>query len=185
MVKFENFGQDQLVSENLHGRLSGEITGKIHMHTDMIPSIEDSRLHIDFAVLDGSLNNFAPFTAMSDYFTDKNLAKVRFDTLKNDLYLENGVLTIPRMNINSTLGYFELSGKQAIDLDMDYTMRIPVKVVTKAAFQKLFGGKSQEEVPKEDSIQYRDTSKRTRFVNINIKGNPDNYNITLGKDLGN
>jgi hypothetical protein len=152
------------------------------MHTDLVPSIEDSQLHIDFSVINGSLNNFAPFTAMSDYFTDKNLSNVRFDTLRNDLYLDEGVLTIPKMNINSTLGYFELSGKQGIDLNMDYTMRIPVKVVTKAATQKLFGSKTDDNTAQTDEIQYRDMTKKTRFVNINIKGTPEAYKINLGKN---
>lgn len=180
LFKFENFGQDHLVSDNLHGKLTGDLSGKIHMHTDMIPSIEDSKLHIDFQVIDGSINDFAPFKAMSDYFADKNMANVRFDTLQNDLYLENGQLTIPAMNINSTLGYFELSGTQNVDLSMDYTMRIPMKVVTRAAFQKLFSNKSKSAAGQTDEIQYRDTARNTRFVNININGTPEDYEISIG-----
>ena len=182
LFKFENFGQDHLVSENLHGKLSGEITGKIHMHADMVPIVDDSEIHMDIAVHNGSLNNYSAFDALSDYFADKNLDHVRFDTLQNTIDLKNGQLLIPSMNINSTLGYFEISGRQNTDLTMEYYLRIPVKVVTQAGFQKLFGKKDQDNSGQIDEIEYRDENKRVRFVNIKIEGTPDEYRISLGKD---
>lgn len=181
LFKFDNFGQDQLVSENLHGKLSGNVQGKIHMHPDMIPIIDDSEMEIHFNVIEGSLDDFTPFEALSDFFTDKNLKKVRFDTLRNDLFLTNGALRIPSMNINSTLGYMEISGTQNMDLDMEYFMRIPFKVVTRAAFQKLFAGKNKNTDNQVDEIQYRDETKKTRFINVKVSGTPDDYDIALGK----
>lgn len=182
LFKFENFGQDHLVSENLHGKLTGSLSGKIHMHADMIPIIDDSELHIDVNVVNGRLENYSAFEAMSDYFADKNLAQVRFDTLSNKLDFVDGTLSIPSMTINSTLGYFEVSGEQNVDLNMEYYVRIPVKVVTRAAFSKLFTKKDQDNTGQVDEIEYRDETKRTRFVNVKITGTPDNYDISLGKD---
>lgn len=181
LFKFDNFGQDQLVSDNLHGKLSGTVTGAIHMHPDLIPVIDDSKLEMNIEVLNGSLQNFTAFDAMSSYFTDKNLKLVRFDTLKNNLSLENGDLIIPNMNLNTTLGYFEVSGKQSLDLQMEYNVRIPLKVIAKAGMQKLFGRKNRDNSDQVDEIQYRDESRRTSFLNINIKGTPDDYDISLGK----
>lgn len=181
LFKFDNFGQDQLVSDNLHGRLSGSVTGRIHMHPDLIPATDVSNLEMDIEVVEGSLVDFAAFEALSDYFTDKNLSLVRFDTLKNKLKLENGDLIIPNMNLNTSLGYFEISGRQGLDLTMDYTMRIPFKVVTRAGFQKLFAKKDQDNSDQVDEIQYRDESKRTTFISVNISGTTDDYNVSLGK----
>lgn len=181
LFKFDNFGQDQLVSDNLHGQLSGNLKGKIHMHPDLVPATDVSELQIDIEVLNGSLNNFTAFEALGDYFTDKNLSKVRFDTLKNTLELKNGDLIIPKMNINTSLGYFEISGRQGIDLDMDYVMSIPLKVVAKAGFQKLFGRKNRDTSDQIDEIQYRDDSKRTKFITVNITGTPEDYKVALGK----
>ncbi|MEJ2006095.1 MAG: AsmA-like C-terminal region-containing protein, partial [Cyclobacteriaceae bacterium] len=144
MFKFENFGQDHLVSENLHGNLSGTISGRIHMHADMVPIIDDSELHLNFSVINGSLNNYAVFNSLSDYFVDKNLNHVRFDTLTNSLDMKDGKLHIPAMNINSSLGFFEISGTQEIDLSMEYYLRLPVKLVTRAAAHKLFGAKDTD-----------------------------------------
>ncbi len=181
LFKFDNFGQDQLISNNLHGKLSGTLTGKIHMHPDLIPATDVSDLEIDIEVLNGSLVNFTPFEALSSYFTDKNLNLVRFDTLKNKLSLKNGDLIIPNMNINTSLGYFEISGRQGLDLNMDYTMRIPFKVVTRAGFKKLFGRKNQDNSDQVDEIQYRDESRRTTFITVNISGTTEDYNVSLGR----
>ena len=85
------------------------------------------------------------------------------------------------MNIYTSLGYFEISGRQGINLDMDYTMSIPLKVVAKAGFQKLFGKKNRDTSDQIDEIQYRDDNKRTKFITVNISGTPEDYKVALGK----
>jgi hypothetical protein len=181
LLKFENFGQDHLVSENLHGKLSGKLTGKIHLHADMVPIIDDSDIRIDFSVTQGRIERYAAFNALSDYFKDKNLSIVRFDTLRNVLDLKKGVMSIPRMTINSTLGFIEVSGKQDMNMNMEYYVRIPWKLVTQAASQKLFG-KKEVEPSDSDEIQYRDENKRVRFINLKLTGTPEDYRISPGKD---
>lgn len=181
LFKFDNFGQDQLLSENLHGKLSGQIEGKVELHPDLVPIIEDSELSMDVEIVEGSLKNFQLFNSLSDYFTDKNLNLVRFDTLQNTLRLKNGELIIPAMTINSSLGYFEISGLQRTDQSMDYTIRIPLKLVAKAGLKKLFGKKDQDNSGQVDAIQYRDEDKKTSFINLRLTGTPEDYDISLGK----
>lgn len=182
MLKFDNFGQDHLVSENLHGIASGKLKGKILVHPDLVPKIDESDIQIDFEVLNGRLENFALFEYMSDFFKDKNLKSVRFDTLSNTLSLKKGVMTIPQMTINSSIGFLDISGSQDFDMNMDYFLRIPWRMVTDAASSKLFGRKREEVDPDQvDDIQYADPAKRVRYVNIRFRGTPDDYKITLEK----
>ncbi len=182
LFKFENFGQDHIVSENLHGKFSGHITGKIHMHNDLVPKIDDSEIHMDINVLNGRLENFVMFDYMADYFQDKNLKKVYFDTLVNHIDLTNGVLNIPNMSINSSIGFLQISGKQDMNLNMDYHVKIPWKMITEAASSKLFGKKSEEVDPEQiDAIQYADAEKKIRYLNVRITGTPETYKISVGK----
>ena len=67
------------------------------------------------------------------------------------------------------------------NLNMEYYFSIPWKVVTRAGFQKLFSSKGQDNTGQVDEIQYQDESKRTRFLNVSIKGTPDDYSVKLGK----
>ncbi len=182
LFKFENFGQDHLVSENLNGQLSGKLAGKVHMHADMVPIIDDSEIQLKLEIVDGALKNYEAFEALSDYFKDKNLKLVLFDTLRNELDLNKGLMTISNMAINSTLGYIEVSGTQDMDLNMEYYIRVPLKLVTKAGMQKLFKKKEEIDPDQIDEIQYKDTNKRVRFINLKITGTPDDYKISMEKE---
>lgn len=182
LFKFENFGQDHLVSENLHGKLSGKVTGKVHMHADLVPIIDDSEIKLDVEVTQGRLEHYAALDALSEFFKDKNLSRVLFDTLSNHLELNKGILSIPKMTINSTLGFVEISGKQDMNMNMEYYLRIPWQLVTQVGKTKLFDKDNQP--AGDDEIQYRDESKRVRFLNLKLTGTPDNYKISLGKDKG-
>lgn len=184
MFKFDNFGQDEIVSNNLHGRLNATITGKIHMHADMVPIIDDSEIHMDVMILNGRLDNYKPMLALSDYMGDKNLNSIRFDTLQNHFDLNKGIFNIPNMTIESTLGHFDISGKQnLINDDMEYYIRIPWTLIRDVARAKLFGGKKTKDGETgDDEIIEKDPKKNIRYLNLKIFGNLENYKITLAKE---
>lgn len=180
MVKFENFGQDHLISENLHGKFSGHMTGKIHLHADLVPNLNDSELVIAMTVENGKLENYAPIKALGEYFEDKNLNKIQFDTLKNTLTLYDNVIRIPTMTINSSLGFMELQGEHRIDgkMAMEYTFGVPWKMILKVGKQKLFGKKNDDQ-QLENEIIYR--QKNSKFLYVKMTGDLENYNVSLTK----
>jgi hypothetical protein len=182
MLKLDHFGQDVMINKNIKGRLSGEVISTVQVHPNMVPLVNNSSAHLDLKIYEGTLVDFAPLQAMAGYFKDKNLRLIRFDSLKNELAFANGVLNIPSMNINSSLGYIEMSGKQSLDLNMEYYLRIPMKMVTQVGFNSLFA-KSPEEVDlnQVDEIDYSD-NKKTRFVNVKVIGTPDDFKVSLGRD---
>jgi hypothetical protein len=182
MIKFDNFGQDTLVNENIHGRISGIIDSTFKMHPDFTPIIEKSEAHMELVIADGSLVKFPPLEAMSKLFKDKNLSLVRFDTIENIIDLKDGALSFPNMNINTSLGFLELSGKQGIDKSMEYFIRIPMRMVTQVGFRTLFG-RNQNEVEEDqlDEIVKRDENKKVRFLNVKVSGTAEDYKISLGR----
>jgi hypothetical protein len=182
MLKMDYLGQDYVINKNIKGRLSGQVKCYVQIHPDFTPIMDQSEAQIDVNIYDGELDNFTPIQAMSSYFSDKNLNIVRFDTLRNKLSFKNNSLSIPSMNINSSLGYLEISGNQGMDKHMEYYLRIPLKMVTQVAFKKLFGKKQEEVDPDQvDAIQYRDKDKKIHFINLKITGTPDDYKMGLGK----
>ncbi len=183
LYRFDNFGQDQIVSENLRGRLSGSINGKILMHPNMVPQIGESELWMELNIVDGALNNYKPLDALSEYFKDKNLSNIRFDTLSNNLNMANGIITIPNMTINSTLGFLDISGSQnMISNHMEYYFRVPLKMATKTARNKLFGKKEIiSDSTHIDVIQHKNTSNKTWYLNLKLIGNPEDFKISLGR----
>ena len=99
----------------------------------MIPILNESDLHLDMKVLNGKLENYAPLKALSNYFSDKNVNNVIFDTLQNKINLNKGVMSFPMMTINSSIGFIDISGKHDLNGIMDYNFKIPMKLVTSVA----------------------------------------------------
>jgi hypothetical protein len=180
MLKFDNFGQDHLVSENIHGYFNGTITGKIHLHADLVPKIDDSKIVINMTVTEGSIEKFAPLSALETYFEDKNVSKIRFDTLQNEITFDRGTIIIPKMTINSTLGFLEISGTQIMNerLDMDYEIGVPWKMIKNVAANKLFRRKKKDEEA-EDEIQYK--KENSKFVYVTVKGGIEDFKVNVGK----
>ena len=185
LYKFENFGQNEIVSDNLKGRLTADITGKVRMYPDLVPIIDQSEIHMDVTVLDGRLIEYEMLSAFEEYFVDKNLEDVRFDTLQNHIDLVDGTLVIPNMTINSTLGFLQISGTQDADFNMEYYIRVPLKMVAGTGWSKLFGRKKEEVDPNQvDEIVYVDPEKKVAFINIKMIGNSEDYEVSLGRDKG-
>ncbi len=184
MVKFDNFGQDYLVSDNLHGYVNCDLSGKLHLHHDLTPMLEASELDIDLEVLQGRLDHYEPMSYLADYFADKNLNRIRFDTLRNTFRLRDNVLTIPAMAIHSSLGFLELWGTQSLadDFAMDLSVKIPLSLVKGAVFSKLFKRKREEVDPEqEDAIVYPDPDKKVGYTYVQLLTQGDDYEVKLLK----
>ncbi|RNC86208.1 MAG: hypothetical protein ED556_07880 [Winogradskyella sp.] len=180
--KFENFGQDHVLSENLHGKLTSTITGNVRLYPDMVPDLDQSEIHMNVKILEGRLEDYEPMSMFSDYIGDKNLKKIRFDTLQNSLDIDKGKVVIPNMTIESTLGHIEFSGTHDSSHNIEYYIRIPWKTVKKAGLYKIFGNKKKaDSVYGEEDIVKVDKTRRTRYLNLKIIGTMDDYDISLGK----
>ena len=182
LFKYESFGQDGVITDYVHGQLSADITGNIRVYPDMVPDVDQSEIHMDIELLNGRLENYEPVLMLSDYMGDKNLSSVRFDTLQNHMDIIDGVITIPNMTIESTLGHYELSGEQSLTGELDYYLRVPWKIIKQSLRYKLFGNKkaADGEVA-EDEIIEKDLDKKTGYLNLRIKGTLEDYEIEMRK----
>jgi hypothetical protein len=183
LLKLDHFGQDVVVNKNVKGRISGQIKSYVQVHPNLVPIMSNTRAEMNLKIYNGSLVDFAPMQAMASYFKDKNLRLIRFDTLQNKLTFTNGVLDIPAMNINSSLGYIQVSGKQSLDLSMEYYVRVPMKMVTKVGLGALFSRKPEEvDMHQVDEIEYVDKDKKVAFMNLKVTGTSEGFKVGLGKD---
>jgi len=99
------------------------------------------------------------------------------------LDMVNGVLSIPNMTIESTLGHLEISGEQDTDHNIEYYVRIPWKLVKQGAVNRVFGKKKEEgENSGEDEIIEVDPNDKVRYLNLKITGTMDDFEIRPGKE---
>jgi hypothetical protein len=183
LLKLDHFGQDVVVNKNVKGRLTGQIKSYVQVHPNLVPIMSNTKAEMILKIYNGSLVDFAPMQAMASYFKDKNLRLIRFDTLQNTLTFTNGMLDIPTMSINSSLGYIQVSGKQSLDLNMEYYVRVPMKMVTKVGLGALFSHKPEAvDMHQVDEIEYIDKDKKIAFMNLKVTGTPAGFKVGLGKD---
>lgn len=179
-LKMEHAGKDFSIDEHIQGIINGRIRGKIALYPDFTPKLDQSKIQLDIAVKEGRIMKFAPIEALSDFFGDKNLSRVNFGYLENRFTFENGQLTIPMMTIESSLGYLQVGGTQQKTGAMNYVVRVPWRMVTRAASQKLFGRKVEDIDPeREDDVIRQDPQRKSRFINVEISGTPQNYQVRL------
>ncbi len=88
--KFDNFGQDYLLQENIHGRISGTVKSKVRLHPDLVPYLGETEAHAEVTIVNGSLVNFPPFKILYEYMGDKDLENVRFGELTNVFDIKDG-----------------------------------------------------------------------------------------------
>jgi hypothetical protein len=179
MFKFERLGHDIVLSKNLHGIISASATGNIRVYPDLVPDLDQSEIHLDVMVLKGRLVDYEPMLLLSEYMGNKDLTNIRFDTITNHMDLTAGKLSIPNMNIESTLGHYELSGTHDLEHNIEYFLRIPWKTVREGARAKLFGPRKAEEI--DDEIAEKDPNKKINYLNVKIQGTLEDYKIGLGK----
>lgn len=190
--KFDNFGQDYLLKENIDGRLTAKVNAKLKLHADMSVDMSDAIADMEVMVKNGYLRNFGPMHAMADFLGDKNFDNIKFGELENTLQFKNGKLNIPKMQINSSIGYIKVSGQQNMNLDMLYEIQVPLSLVRQAGWHmiksKLQKSKKGAQNAEIDAAEQEIISSQQGLVKgymtFSIVGNPDNFDVRLGRAKG-
>ena len=190
MYKFDNFGQDYLINENLHGIADATIKSKVHVYPDLTVDLKKTTAHLDVKVKEGRLVNFSVLHAMADFMGDKDLDNVRFAEMENTMDLKNGELIIPKMKIASTLGYIYLSGSQKMEgnMDMKYEMQVPLSLIKEASWNMMKSkvnkgkNKSEEDLEKvQEEIISNQKGLLRKYITVSIVGDLEDYAVKMGK----
>jgi hypothetical protein len=121
---FNNFGQTFIVSENLHGRLNGNVTllAPLDSSYRIITPALVAETHV--VITGGRLVDFGPVSSLSSYLDLDELKDISFSKMENDLFIKNSVVSIPKMLINSSAINFTLYGTHNFDGDYSYHVRL-------------------------------------------------------------
>ncbi len=121
---FNNFGQDFIVSDNLQGRLTGNLTvlsphdGNYRIFRKAIAA----EAHL--VISEGKLISFPPAESLSSYLDLSELKNISFSRMENDLFINDGIVSIPKMLINSSAVNFTVYGTHGFDGDYSYHVRL-------------------------------------------------------------
>jgi len=135
---YKNFNQEWLKSDNLKGRIDADIL------TDMVFSqnlefFADSLIaDISIAIIGGELNDFEPMRKLEKFVDDEDLSRLRFSELKNDIHIEDKIIYIPNMEVQSNVSNLLISGTHTFDQRIEYHVVVPFKTL-KNRNEDMFG----------------------------------------------
>jgi len=123
-VSFKNFGQDFIVSKNLQGTLTGTLTMLSPLDASYRIAQKALIAEAHLLITEGKLTDFGPAESLSSYLDMDELKDISFSRLENDLFINNGNVSIPKMLINSTAVNFTVYGTHSFNNDYSYHVRL-------------------------------------------------------------
>jgi uncharacterized protein involved in outer membrane biogenesis len=123
-ASFNNFGQDFIVSDNLYGRVTGNVTllSPLDNNYKVLSKAVVAEAHLQIS--EGRLAGFAPAESLSSYLDLDELKNISFSRMENDLFITGGTVSIPKMLINSTAVNFTVFGTHSFNGDYTYHVRL-------------------------------------------------------------
>ncbi len=167
---FNNFGQTFISSQNLEGNLTGDVffssewSDKIDIYKNTVSS------ESDIVITNGELNNFEPMLGLSRFIDVDELKKVKFSTIKNKITIENEVVYIPQMDIESSALNITASGIHQFSNEYEYHVKVLLSDLLSGKMKKANRKKQADENFEEDK-----EGKITLF--LLLEGDNDKSNV--------
>ena len=172
-IQSENFGQSTLTDDNLSGKLNSRILILANWSQQGI--FDKNGLHVygSLSIDNGQLIRFKMMENFSKFLKIQDLRDIRFVNLRNLLEIENGIIHIPAMFIQSNAINMTVSGQHAYNNQVEYNFKINAGQLLLNKFNLL--NKTTDALP----------AKKGGFFNVyyNLKGNIDNLNSKRDKAL--
>ena len=121
---FDNFGQDFIKAENLKGIISSK--NKLSFLMNLKAEIDETSLSVlsDIEIKDGELNHFKPMESLSRFIALSELENIKFETIKNQIRIENKTIYIPKMDIKSSAFTITAGGEHHFNGKYNYKLKV-------------------------------------------------------------
>ena len=129
---FDDFGLDGLGNKNLTGQLTA--SGSLSTNINAAGVLDKKTLtgYLNFSLKNGSLINYAPIMKIQEIvFKKRDFSDIKFTEIKNAVTLKDGVVTVPRMQIESSVFNLFIEGKYGIAGNTDLRIQVPLKNLKK------------------------------------------------------
>ncbi|MEO7531843.1 MAG: AsmA-like C-terminal region-containing protein [Sediminibacterium sp.] len=130
--EFENFGIPALSYKNIKGILSTD--AKVFLLLDRSGNFDMNTMsgEADFSIKQGSLINFKPLQDVQTFvFKKRDFTDISFAEIKDKILFNKGVVTINRMEINSSVLSLFVEGIYGVSGNTDISIQLPLSNLKK------------------------------------------------------
>jgi hypothetical protein len=131
LYAFDNFGLKSITDKNITGNI--DAVGKLETLTDKFGEIDKKKLAGDlrFSLKNGSLKKIKALEEIGDkYLKKRNLSDLRFAEIGNKLTISQGLVSVPRMQIEATAFRLFIEGQYGIAGATDLRIQVPLSNLT-------------------------------------------------------
>lgn len=171
---FEDFKQDFIGHRHLKGDMTGDLNFISEWNNDFEMKVDETVADGKISLAGGELINFEPMNSLSRFIEVEELQHVRFSNLQNEIFIRNRMVTIPKMDIQSSAFNISLSGTHDFDNLFNYRLRV---LLSDVLFNRARNAKKENE---RYGIVEDDGLGRTSLY-LMLSGNPDDYKISYDR----
>jgi hypothetical protein len=142
LTSLDNFGQNQFVAENISGKINGNCQLKMLWIKNKI-SKKDIQLVSNLEISNGVLENYKPLYKLSGFIDLKELYSIKFETIKNKIFIKDNIIKIPQVDIKSSALNLTLAGQHSFDNKFEYHIKIHLSELLSKKFNKQKKEKSE------------------------------------------
>lgn len=124
---FDDCGMNAISYKNLTGLLS--VNGNFSTSVNSAGMVNKKTLkgQLSFSLKNGSLVNYAPIMKIQDIaFKKRDFTEVRFAEIKNAVTIKDGIVTIPRMQVESSVIKLFVEGQYGLAGSTDLRIQVPL-----------------------------------------------------------
>ncbi|MDR0368805.1 MAG: AsmA family protein [Bacteroidales bacterium] len=162
---FGNFGQDALTDKNLQGVANSSVHFTAVLGSNMKINPNSVSTLININIKNGQLSNFKPLESLSRFVELSELQNLRFETIENNIAINNSEISIPEMAIKTNALNLSVQGNHTFSGNIDYHIKLMLK--------EILAKKVKNRKNKEDFGEVIDDNTGT-YLYLLAMGNMDN-----------
>lgn len=122
--QFENFGQEDIVANNIYGQLNSTILFESNFSESWEIKPSSIAMTSNIEINNGRLVNYEPLKSMSRYADEEDLKDVHFSKIKNRFAIKNSTISFPLMHLESNALSLDIEGSHDFESNIDYRIRM-------------------------------------------------------------
>jgi len=173
-TSFNNFGQEFIQDKHLDGK----VTGSVDFYGEFDPSMKmDMNTFLadaEVSIMEGELIGFEPMEQLSRFIDIEELQHIRFSELENEIFIRDGEVVIPQMEIRSSALNLSGSGIHSFENYYNYKIRLSLSEVLSRKIKR------QRDTESEFGV-IEETRQGRLNIYLAIDGTPEGTEISYNR----